>query len=244
MTSGNPAFTLSATCRCLTEDLGLAPEACDRPITELVDAHRVIADFVKKRGGHPVGNETINALLPTLIAYSLHSGRYRAATWHHDTAGIVWLLAAHRHEQGSVDDAYPYFEQLLRTRRLLPTREDVERVVDQRRPTFARALFDDVPPILQAALTHPGQIQEEVVGGRVRVRVAFENGASGILYVAITRRLLPGTVPLPPEWDIQLLAAFFPGIQLDDIEYSDAIAGHNLRPDEGAYCGLMPQKAP
>ncbi len=94
MMSGEAAWTLSATSRCLTEDLGLSPEACDRPITELVDAHRVIADFVKKRGAHPIGNETINALLPKLVAYSLHSGRYRAATWHHEAAGIVWLLAA------------------------------------------------------------------------------------------------------------------------------------------------------
>ena len=35
------------------------------------------------------------------------------------------------------------------------------------------------------ALDHPGHIQEDVIGGRVRVRVAFENGASGLLYVAI-----------------------------------------------------------
>ena len=64
-----------------------------RPITELIDAHQVIADFVKKRGAHPIGNETIKALLPQLVAYALHSGRYRAATWHHEAAGIVWLLA-------------------------------------------------------------------------------------------------------------------------------------------------------
>lgn len=168
MTSGDPAWTLGATCRCLTEDLGLAPEACNRPITELVDAHQVIADFVKKRGAHPIGTETISALLPQLVAYSLHSGRYRAATWHHEAAGIVWLLAARRHEQGSADDSYPYFEQLLRTGRLLPTRADVERVVDQRRPTFARALLDDVPRMRRAALDHPGQIQDDVIGGRVR----------------------------------------------------------------------------
>ena len=62
-----------------------------RPITELIDAHQVIADFVKKRGAHPIGTETIKALLPQLVAYALHSGRYRAATWHHVAAGIVWL---------------------------------------------------------------------------------------------------------------------------------------------------------
>ena len=78
-----------------------------------------------------------------------------------------------------------------------------------------------------------------MIGGRVRVRVAFENGASGLLYVAITRRLLPGTLPLPPEWDIQLLAAFFPGVPLEDIDYIDEIAGHNLKPDEVSYCGLV-----
>lgn len=32
-------------------------------------------------GAHPIGAETIKALLPTLVAYSLHTGRYRAATW-------------------------------------------------------------------------------------------------------------------------------------------------------------------
>ncbi len=238
---GEPAWTLSATCRCLTEDLGLAPEACDRPIVDLVGAHQVIADFVERRSAHPIGTETIQALLPTLVAYSLHSGRYRAATWHHEAAGIVWLLAARWHEQGSADDSYPYFEQLLRNGRLLPTRADVERVVDQRRPTFARALSDDVPCLRQRAIAHPGQIEEDVIGGRVCVRVAFENGASGILYVAITRRLLPGALPLPAEWDIQLLAAFFPGVPLEDIEYIDEIAGYNLRTDEVAYCGPIAQ---
>ena len=241
MTPVESAWTLSVTCRCLIEDLGLIPGACDRPITELVSTHQVIADFVKKRGAHPISTETINALLPTLVTFSLHSGRYRAATWHHEAAGIVWLLAARWHEQGSADDSYPYFEQLLRNGRLLPTRADVERVVDQRRPTFARALFDDVPRIRQSAVEHPGQVQEDVIGGRVRVRVAFENGASGLLYVAITRRLLPGALPLPSEWDIQLLAAFFPAVPLEDIEYIDEIARHNLRPDEVGYCGLIAQ---
>jgi hypothetical protein len=237
--SGQAAWTLSATCRCLTEDLGLGSEACDRPIPELVDAHQVIADFVKKRGAHPIGNETLNALLPKLVAYSLHSGRYRAATWHHEAAGIVWLLAARWHEQGSEDDSYPYLEHLLRSGRLLPTRADVERLVDQRRPTFARALQEDVPLVRRGALDHPGDIQEEVIGGRVRVRVAFENDTSGILYVAITRRLLPGTLPLPPAWDVQLLAAFFSGVPLEDIEYIDQIAGCALRPGEVCYCSLI-----
>jgi hypothetical protein len=44
-----PPWILGATCRCLTEDLGLPPEICDQPVGEIVDAHQVLADFVKKR---------------------------------------------------------------------------------------------------------------------------------------------------------------------------------------------------
>lgn len=87
--SAEPAWSLGATCRCLTADLDLPAAACDTPITQLVDAHQVIADFVKKRGAQPVGAETITALLPKLVAYSLHSGRYRAATWYHEAADEI-----------------------------------------------------------------------------------------------------------------------------------------------------------
>jgi hypothetical protein len=202
--------------------------------------HQVIADFVKRRGTHPIGGELIKSLLPKLFAYSLHSGRYRAATWHQEAAGIVWLLAAHWHEQGSIDDSYPYFEQLLRAGRLLPDRSDIENVLAQRLPTFAQALLQDVPRLRRLAFTHVGHIQEGVIGGRVRIRVVFENGTGGLLSVAIARRLLPGSLPLPIQWDVQLLAAFFPGAALEDIEYIDEIAGNALRSDEVCYCGLVP----
>lgn len=237
--SGAAGWALSATCRCLTEDLDLASDACDRRIEDLADAHRVIADFVKKRGAHPIGNETIQALLPTLVAYSLHSGRYRAATWHHEAAGIVWLLAAHWHEQGRADDAYPYFERLLHQGHIWPTRADVERIVKRRRSTFEGALLDDVPRLRRAALDQPGRLQEGIIGGRVRVRVGFEDGDSGLLCVAIAQRLIPGELALPVEWHVQILAAFFPGVPLEDIGYTHELAGRDLQVDEHGYCALI-----
>lgn len=240
-TMTEPAWTLGTTCRCLTEDLKLGAELCNVPITELADradAHQVITDFVKKRSVHPIGSERINALLPTLIAYSLHSGRYRAATWHHEAAGIVWLLAAGWHEEGSADDAYPYFERLLGDGRILPTREDVEHVVYRRRFTFERALLTEAPRLRQFARDAAGVIQDGVIGGRIRVRVGFEQGDPGLLYVAITQRLLPGDVPLPAEWLIQVLAAFFPGVPLEDVDYVDEIVGRDLRLDEVGFCAL------
>jgi len=241
-TTTEPAWTLGATCRCLTEDLTLGEESCALSLTELatrVDAHQVISDFVKKRGAHPIGSETINALLPTLVAYSLHSGRYRGATWHHEAAAIVWLLAARWHEQGSADDAYPYFERLLNDGRILPTREDVERVVNSRRLTFERALRTEPPRLRQAARDDACAIQEGVIGGRIRVRVGFEQGDPSLLYVAITQRLLPGDLPLPAEWLIQVLAAFFPGVPLEDVDYVEEIVEQDLRPDEVGFCALV-----
>jgi hypothetical protein len=212
-------------------------------VVELMDRHQVLADFVKKRMESPIGSETIRSLpRKKLIAYSLHSGRYRAATWYHEKPGIVWLLAARWHEEGSPADAYPYFEALLLASRLLPTREDVERVVVHRRLTFERALMEQVPAIRHAALQHPGEIHEAIVGGRLRVRVAYENGDTGILTAAIGNRLIPGEMSVPAEWLVQLLAAFFPGVPLQDVEYLDEIGGEALREDEDCFCALMPAR--
>jgi len=212
-------------------------------VIELIDRHQVIADFVKKRTESPIGGETIRSLQrKKLIAYSLLSGRYRAVTWYHATPGIVWLLAARWREEGSPADAYPYFEALLDAGRLLPTREDVERVIIRRRLTFERALIEQVPGIRHVALQHPGEIHEAIVEGRIRVRVAYENGDTGILTVAVGNRLIPGEMSVPAEWLVQLLAAFFPGVPLQDVEYIDGFGGAALREDEDCFCALAPAR--
>lgn len=212
-------------------------------MVELIERHQVLADFVKKRMQSPIGSETIRSLQrKKLIAYSLHSGRYRAATWYHEKPGIVWLLGARWHEEGSPVDAYPYFEALLLAGRLLPTREDVERVVTRRRLTFERALMEQVPAIRDVALQHPSEIHEAIVGGRIRVRVAYENGDTGILTVAVGNRLIPGEMSVPAEWVVQLLAAFLPGVPLHDVEYIDEFGGAALREDEDCFCALIPAR--
>lgn len=239
VSDGEAPWTLAGTCRCLTEDLSLTAADCERPIADLTERHQVVDAFIRKRSESPVGAETIQSLARQgVTAYSLHSGRYRAATWHHEKPGIVWLLAAHWHEAGSRDDAYPYFEKLLDAGRLLPTREDVERVVNSRRLTFERALMEKVPWIRDEAVGEPGVIREAVIGGRVRVRVVYENGDTALLSVAIGNRLIPGEMSVPPEWSVQVLAAFFPGLPLSEIEYTDELAGEPGRSDEDCYCGF------
>lgn len=239
MTEASPVGTLAATCRCLVDDLGFSSDDCWRAIIELAGENVVVDAFVQMRNQQPTGGEPIEALLPKVVAFSLHAGRYRGVTWHQESADIVWLLAARWHEQGSRQDAYNHFKRLQEAGRLVPTRTDVERIVAMRRPTFERALMEDVPGMRQEAIEHPSEVHGHEVGGRVRVRVVYENGESGILSVAISNRLIPGEMPLPPEWHVQLLAAFFPGIPLADVEYTDEIARQAPRSDEDTFCALI-----
>jgi hypothetical protein len=107
--------------RCLTDDLGLPADSVDVPIDEHASSNDVIAAFRDRRAemGSP-GQEPIRSLLPEVVAFSLHVGRRRGATWHHREAGVIWLLAVGYHREGHVDDAYAYFARLKAAGRLLP----------------------------------------------------------------------------------------------------------------------------
>jgi hypothetical protein len=232
------SYALAATRRCLVDDLGFSGEDCDRSLDEL-RSHRVIADFLIKRPVSPTGQEVIQELAPKLIAYSLHAGRYRAATWYHEALAVVWLLAAAIHRADSARDAYPYFARLQRDGKLLPTRADIARVVGERALTFARSLVHEVPALRHQAIAQPHQVNEAILGGRVRVRLLYESGDPAFLIVAISSRLLPGILVLPAQWEMQLLAAFFPKSSLESICYTDTIGGQPLRPDERGYYDVV-----
>lgn len=228
----------AATCRCLTEDLGFSERDCERPIAELT-SNKVVANFIAKRTDSPIGQEVIQSLAPRLIAYSLHSGRHRAATWFHEDLGIVWLLASRLHREGAKDDAYPYFARLLSAGRLIPTRDDIARVVRSRSQTFAQALVEDVPKLRESVLSRPDEIQEEVLGGRVRLRLLYEPGDPSLLTIAVSQRLEPGAMALPPVWQVQLLAVMFPQTRVEEISIVESLGSEGLRPNEVGYCALI-----
>jgi hypothetical protein len=104
-----------------------------------------------------------------------------------------------------------------------------------------RRLVDQVPAIRTGALERPGQVSEATIGGRIRVRVVYENGESGILSVAVANRLIQGEMQVPPKWLVQVLAAFFPGVPLAEVEYTDEFSGEAPRPDEDCFCALVPR---
>lgn len=230
-------FIPRVTRRCLTDDLGLAPGSVDLTIDELANADEVIAAFSDRRAEMgSAGQEPIRSLLPEIVAFSLHVGRRRGATWHHREAGVIWLLAVGYHREGHVDDAYAYFERLKAAGRLLPDRDDMLAYVRSQAPTLARSLLNDVPGLVATARARPGVIHSGTIGGRIRVRVVYEDAGPPMFTVAISQRLFPGEIRVPADWLVRVAAAFLPDTPPARLSVAFDLAGQELQPDEVAFC--------
>jgi hypothetical protein len=199
------AHVLRVTKRCLLEDLGLPESAVELDPAELVDENPLLRAFVERRSQLPTGQETVEGLTAKIVAYSLHSGEYRGLTWHHERAGVVWLLAARFHRSGDPDDAYPYFRELGRAGNLLPTEEDIRRQVDAQAVDFARVLIEKVPAIVDQLRSNPGKILRGELGGRIGVRAVWEADDPPMMTVAISQRLRPGEMQVPASWQLASL---------------------------------------
>lgn len=73
----------------------------------------------------------------------------------------------------------------------------------------------------------------------MRIRLLCESGEPSLLTVAISNRLQPGAIQVPPEWQVQVLAAVFSGTALPDISYTDSLGEQPLRADEMGYCAFI-----
>lgn len=229
--------------RCLLEDLEFGAGDLDLAIDELAARHPMVRTFVDKRSESPSGQEIIQGLRSRIIAFSLHSGEDRGATWHQEAAGIVWLLAARFHRSGQREDAYPYFRELDAAGRLVPTREDFEAWVESQIPTLARSLQTDVPRLLREAQANVGTIIDAIIGGRISVRLVQEGGDRPMLTVAISMRLRPGQMGLPRDWYMIVAAAFFPGLEVDELYTAFDLGGRPVPPDVIAFCNFKPLQA-
>jgi hypothetical protein len=237
MAASRGEFIPRITRRCLTDDLGLPADSVDLPIDELAGANDVIAAFRDRRAEMgSAGQEPIRSLLPELVAFSLHVGRRRGATWHHREAGVIWLLAVGYHREGDPDDAYAYFERLRAAGRLLPDRDDMLAFARSRAPTLARSLLNDVPGLVAAAREQPGVIHSGMIGGRIPARVVCEVGDPATLTVAISQRLFPGEMLVPADWLVRVAAAFLPDTSPERLSLAFDLAGQELKPDEVAFC--------
>jgi hypothetical protein len=206
---------LRVTRRCLLEDLEFGEPDFVAPLEELAQRRPIIRAFLTQRRERPVGQETIQGLTSKIVAYSLHAGEVRGLTWHHETGGVVWLLAARFHRSGKADDAYPYFRTLDAKARLLPTRDDLQALAQEQTNTLARSLLSDVRRLRREAESQPENVIRGEVGGRIRVRLCYEAGDRPMLTLAISRRIIPGEMLVPPDWLMTVAGAFFPELPVE-----------------------------
>jgi hypothetical protein len=225
------AYELRITARCLDEDLGSGTEAS----FEELSGHEIVTAFVNRRKDSPTNTRTVAPLSSGEQVYRLAYGeRHRGATWFDEANGVVWLLAYAQHEFEDRGDAFPYFKQLDRDDRLLPTAEDYEALFRDRDLRFTQVVEHEAANLLQAARDAPGTEQRAVIGGQFGVGVAVEVVETlEEVWVAVK------TGGLTQEYLAILFAALFPEAEFEDIESVSDFADRELDPDELGFRCLL-----
>lgn len=148
------SWELRITARCLTEDLGVAPDAG----FESVMGHPIVHALQQKRSNRVDDTKTIGPAAGEQTAYRLQGGeRERGATWWDATNKVVWLCGSHRHTSGAEDDAFPYFKELMEQDRLFPTAGDVEAFLNDRAERLSNVLPEAAQELLEQARADPMQ---------------------------------------------------------------------------------------
>lgn len=144
---------------------------------------------------------------------------------------VIWLLG--------IADAHNYDHlcDLAKNDRLMPVAVDVERLVADQAPTFAEALIEDVPALIDRARQNAGQIVEGLIAGTVPVRLRMDpDGQAPLLTVAVEQRLRPEGLRLPGGWLARLAMAFFPETPFDQFSWIGELGDQPLRESEVAFC--------
>lgn len=229
-------YELGITRRCIVEDLG-----CSEPfpsLDALADDFQIVDAFVKQRSQSPIGPEAIQGFVSKIVPYSLHAGRERGLTWHWESQGIVWLLAARFHTSGKPDDAYPYFRELDAKGRLLPATVDLAALEEARAVDLARELLSVGPRLRREALENAGVPVAITLVGRIDLRAVSDAEDPRLMTVAVTMRVRPGNATLPDHWLEAIAAAIIQGSPPDEIEFVLDFADEPLRRDEVAFRGF------
>lgn len=225
------AWALRITHRCLTEDLG---QPVDGPADAAAntDRHPIVHAFLTERGQTTHGPDPLKCAWEMgAPVFTIHHGTSRGATWHHEALNVVWLLG--------IADAHNYDHlcDLAASDRLMPVPADVERLVADQAPTFARALIEEVPALIELARASAGQIIEGTIAGSVSVRLRMDpDGRAPLLTVAIDQRLRPDSVRLPGGWLARLAMSFFPDTPLEEFSWVTVLGSQPLRDSEIAFC--------
>jgi hypothetical protein len=220
-------YELRLTRRCLTEDLNFDQETEFSPAL----SHPIVDAFKNQRSLQPTGSKTVGPVSGEHTIYRLGSGHHhRGATWFDQHERVVWLCAYRLHRSGHPDDAFPYFNKLIRSGRIMPTRVDYETLFTERDRRFVETLSQDAQALLARAHTNPGVEVVGLIGGEERTGVIVQivetleetNVAFALATMDYTRIVL-------------ILAAFIPEATFKEWELVPALPTRSLREKEVCY---------
>lgn len=198
-------YDIRVTMRCMTDDLGAESGS---PLVRLSD-HEIIRALRGKHEVDPVTTDTVGPAAGMLTLGTLRYGHdHRGAVWYDPANNAFWLCAYRFHRSGTADDAFPYFEQLIRENRIYPTDEDRVLLYRDRAERLIDAIPEEATRLREMAAADTGQ---EVRGqlGPMNVRLVIVE-VSGLreLHVAVSMRsgdynlLQLVLVALCPETDV------------------------------------------
>jgi hypothetical protein len=188
-----------------------------------------VAAFANQRANEPTGTKVIGPQAGGRTLYRLGlTNDHRGATWYDDRVKVVWLCAYRLHRSGSADDAFPYFRQLMESRRMLPTSDDYEALAIDRGRRFVDTLQVDAQELLARARSTPGFEQQGVLGGAEPAAVVVEVvDTLHETYVALSL-----TGGMTQERLIAILRAFYPECRFSDWDLTDRLPTRPVRSSE------------
>jgi hypothetical protein len=202
-------YRLAVTRRCLDEDLGIVGVDDWR---RHLDDRTILRAFQERRSQRPIGQERLLDLIGVIQApvFTLHAEQARGGTWYDEEEEIVWLVGV-----GQAHD-YDHLVNLGQRGRLLPTVDDYEQFEIGTAASFADTLVAEARALVRLAADRKDEPVEQLLAGRIPVRVCWETADPDFLVVAISERIRPGDATLGKEWQLTVAAAFFPGVPFDE----------------------------
>jgi hypothetical protein len=158
----------------LVDDLGIELPGLDVDLGEISNAW--LDELRRVAPTSPLGQKRILSIDYPMV-YRLRVSTDRGATWLHEGPEIVWLCGAHKHEDGSENDAYIWFAELHTADRLLPDDDDRLRNRAEAVLRFHKELTVDLCALVDSATAEPGTEVTADLGGWIACRALVVRGS-------------------------------------------------------------------
>jgi hypothetical protein len=220
-------YELRITERCLSNDLNLERTTEFSAAT----AHPIVQAFETQRSTNPRGGKTVGPAAGEHTIYRLgHGNDHRGATWFDEHNRVIWLCAYRLHRSGEVDDAFPYFHELIRSGNIWPREDDYEALFLDRDRRFVETLPQDAQMLLARARFNPGLEQTGVVGGEETTGVLVE-----VVETLEETYVVFSLAQKDYTRIVLILEAFYPNHTFNDWELVAALPTRTLRQNEACY---------